>query len=237
MLPSAEVTIAGRSIRYMLRVSPRARGVSASIRPETGLVVTLPAGADVSQADVFLLWHQRWVVRHLDRLAARTEGLPRPWPYGTSFLYRGDAHTVVVQQARPGGIICTPDQHLLVGTPSAGIEGARRVLRRWLCSEAAQQLEERVAVWAARMGHLPRRIYVRRLRSSWGRCWPGGALSFDYRLMMAPPRILDYVVVHELAHLQDRTHSPHFWSIVAGQLPAHREDRAWLRTFGPCLAV
>jgi hypothetical protein len=237
MLSSAELTLAGRVIRYTLRHSPRARWVSGWIRPETGLVVTVPSRATPRQAEAFLLKHQRWVVRHVDRWAKRCAALPRPWPYGTSLLYRGEGHEVVVRQARPGGVDRAAERRLLVRAPSAGVAGARRVLQRWLTREASRALEDRVQTLGAAMGLRAKRIYVRNLRRRWGSCWPGGSLSFNYRLIMAPPRILDYVVVHELAHLREPNHSPRFWALVAGQYPAHPEARAWLRVFGPCLSV
>ena len=199
--------------------------------------MTLPLHAPSDQAETFLLKHQRWVVRQLDRLARLSEQLPKPWPYGTSLLYRGEAHVVEVRQARAGSVERTPQRQLVVHAPSAGIEGARRVLQRWLKREATLVLGERVEVLGAQMELRAKRIYVRNLRWRWGSCWPGGSLSFNYRLIMAPPRILDYVVVHELAHLKERNHSPRFWSLVAEPIPTHREARTWLRTFGSCLAV
>ena len=237
MLTDAELTLDGRVIRYTLRHSPRARWVSGWIRPETGIVVTLPLHANTRQAEAFLIRNQRWVVRQLDRWAKRSANLPRPWPYGTNLLYLGEAHAVVVRQARPGSVEHTPDQQLVVCAPSAGIEGARRVLQRWLKCQAELVLGERVKALGAQMELRAKRIYVRNLRYRWGSCWPGGSLSFNYRLIMAPPHILDYVVVHELAHLKERNHSKHFWSLVDEHVPSHRDARTWLRTFGPCLVV
>ena len=236
MLTDAEVTLSGRPVRYTLRRSARARWVSGWIRPETGLVVTVPVNAAPTQAEAFLLRHQRWVIRQLDRLARLSETLPRPWPYGTSLFYRGEAHTVEVQQARAGSVECAPGR-LVVHAPSASIEGARRVLQRWLKREAEVVLGERVQVLGAAMGLKPKRIYVRNLRWRWGSCWPGGSLSFNYRLIMAPPHILDYVVIHELAHLEERNHSSRFWSLVESHFPEHQVARTWLRTFGGCLGV
>ena len=86
MLTDAEVTLSGRPVRYTLRRSARARWVSGWIRPETGLVVTLPISACLEQAEAFLLRHQRWVIRQLKGLARLSEKIPRPWPYGTSLL-------------------------------------------------------------------------------------------------------------------------------------------------------
>ena len=236
MLPKAEMTLAGRVIPYTLRHSARARWPSGFASPETGLVVTLPVRAPLQAAESFLLKHQRWVLRELDRLATRTATFPKPWPYGTSLSYRGEPHEVVIRQARRGGVERGGSQ-LIVSTPSAGVDGARRVLQRWLKAEAALVLNDRVRVLGAQMGLKAKRVYVRNLRSRWGCCWPGGSLSFNYRLIMAPPRILDYVVIHELAHLKEANHSKRFWAMVEGHYPEQREARTWLRTFGPRLSV
>ena len=236
MLTQTEISLAGRAVPYTLRRSPRARWVSGWVRPETGLVVTLPINASLEQAETFLLRHQRWVLRQLDRLAKRSAQFPKPWPYGTSLFYRGEAHAVEIRQAKAGRVERAPGQ-LSVHAPSAGVEGARRVLQRWLKREAELALGERVHVWAGTMRLMPKRIYVRNLRRNWGSCWPGGSLSFNYRLVMAPPDVLDYVVIHELAHLMDRSHSKNFWSLVARYFPEHQSARAWLRTYGGWLGV
>lgn len=237
MLTSAEFKLAGRVVRCTLRRSTRARWVSCFIRPESGLVVTLPPHAAPRDAETFLLQHQGWVLREMDLWTQRWAQMPRPWPYGPSLLYRGEGHEVVVRRARSGGVDRTSERQLLVRAPSAGIPGVRRVLQRWLQEEAAAALSRRVEALGTLMGLRAKRLYVRNLRASWGRCWQGGALSFNYRLIMAPPRILDYVVVHELAHIREPNHSPRFWQVVAGHFPAHRSARDWLRSFGPCLSV
>lgn len=224
-------------IPYTLRTSSRARWVSGRIRPETGLVITLPAHAKPQEAEAFLAKHRQWALRHLDRCAARWAQIPRAWPYGTNLLYRGEAHEVEVSKGRPGGVEQAPDRRLVVRTPSAGIPGAQRVLQSWLKEEAAVTLRQRVEELGALMGLRAKRLYVRNLRSSWGRCWQGGSLSFNYRLIMAPPHILDYVVVHELAHIKEPNHSPRFWAVVEEHFPEYRPARSWLRTFGPCLSA
>ena len=226
-----------QEIQYTLRYSSRARWISGQIRPETGLVITLPSHATPREAEDFLVKHREWVSRHLSRWEARWGQIPRPWPHGTSLLYRGEEHRVEVIKARPGGVERAEDHRLIVRAPSAGVPGARRVLQRWLKEEAAAMLRQRVEEIGALMSLQAKRLYVRNLRSSWGRCWQGGSLSFNYRLIMAPPHILDYVVVHELAHLKEPNHSPRFWEVVGGQFPEYRPARKWLRTFGPCLCV
>ncbi|HBH97044.1 MAG TPA: hypothetical protein DDX89_04545 [Candidatus Omnitrophica bacterium] len=204
--------------------------------PAAGLVVTVPMGAHPEAVDAFLARHQRWILRWIDRLERRWHGIPKRWPYGEPLFYRGELLTVRIIPGRAGKVERVGSQ-LVVATRTPGIEGARRVLTRWLKTQAVQTLTERTEILGAMMGLAPTRIYVRALRRKWGSCWPGGSLSFSPHLIMAPPDVLDYVVVHELAHLKERNHSPRFWALVAAYHPELTLRRAWLRTHGPWLAL
>jgi len=85
---------------------------------------------------------------------------------------------------------------------------------------------------AAALGVSYRRIEIRDQRTRWGSCSPSGTLSFNWRLVLAPFDVLDYVVVHEVCHLREPNHSPRFWRLVADRRPGWREQRAWLREHG-----
>lgn len=235
--PTATVTLQACEIVYALRESARARQPRLWIAPAEGLVVTVPAGWTAPQTERFLRQHQRWVLRWVARHARRWQALPKRWPYGDGVLYRGLAHEVQIRPGRVGAVEVAGGCRMIVSTRTPGIDGARRVLGRWLRAQAAQTLVERVEAYSAMMGLRPARIYVRPLRRFWGRCWANGNLSFSAALVMAPPEVLDYVVVHELAHLREPNHSPQFWRVVAAYDPDYSVHRAWLRTRGPLLAV
>ena len=236
-LPRLTLALDGRTVSCAVLESARSRRLGLRIAPETGLVVTAPRGTGEPAVRAFAARHRRWILRWAARLEDGAS-VPRRWPYGATLLYRGEGHTVLVRQASASGVERTPDGRLLVSaTRAPGIEGCRRILQRWLKVEAARVLSERVDSWGARMGLRPRRVYIRSLRYRWGSCWPGGRLSFSDRLIMAPPEVLDYVVVHELAHLQERNHSRRFWALVATHCPAHDEAKRWLRAFDSLLAV
>ena len=234
--PSATATLGGRTLSYTLRESRRARRPSMWMDPAAGLVVTVPVGFDADEAAAFLMRHQRWVLRWIARLERRWQGRPKRWPYGERLLYRGEPLTVRVIAGRAGKVELVGSE-IVVATRSPGVDGARRVLTRWLKQHALQTLTERAEILGVMMGLVPKRVYVRALRSKWGSCWPGGSLSFSFHLIMAPPDVLDYVVVHELAHLKERNHSTRFWSLVAVYHPDYKMRRAWLRLHGPWLAV
>ena len=116
--------------------------------------------------------------------------------------------------------------------PRLGLEGlavsesAARVGARELVSALAEEEAERLGV-------AYRRIRIGGQRTLWGSCSPGGTLSFNWRLVLAPLEVLDYVVVHELCHLRVPNHSRAFWALVEGRRPHWREQRAWLREHGP----
>jgi predicted metal-dependent hydrolase len=116
--------------------------------------------------------------------------------------------------------------------PRLGLEGsavfepdARRSARELVTMLAEEEAETLGVVYA--------RIEIRDQRTRWGSCSPQGTLSFNWRLVLAPFEVLDYVVVHELCHLREPNHSPRFWRLVAGRRPGWREQRAWLREHGP----
>lgn len=98
--------------------------------------------------------------------------------------------------------------------------------------KAKERLNERAAYFARKMGVTYQRISVRAAKTRWGSCSGKGNLNFHWKLILMPPQVLDYVVVHELAHRKEMNHSPAFWSEVEKILPDYKEQRKWLKTYG-----
>lgn len=96
-------------------------------------------------------------------------------------------------------------------------------------------LEERVLHWSRALGVDYLKLTVKDQRTLWGSCSTKGNLSFNWRLLVMPPAVLDYIVIHELAHRVELNHSRRFWSVVEGHCPEHRLHRRWLRAHGPAL--
>lgn len=109
---------------------------------------------------------------------------------------------------------------------------ARSIIRDWYQAAAKTHIVPRVAVLAKSLGLQFKRISVRDLRYRWGSCTPRGSLIFNWRIVQAPPVVIDYIVVHELAHLLEQNHSPAFWNIVAVQVPSWKKARNWLKVNG-----
>jgi predicted metal-dependent hydrolase len=236
-LPSAQLLLEARTIAYRCRTSRRARHISASIRPDTGLVVTVPVGAAAPAVETFLRTHQRWILRHIDRLAAIARRVPARWPYGPALPYRGEEHRIILEEARAASVSCESGASLRVRMRRPGLEGARRLLRRWFIDEAARLLPERAETLGRLAGVGWRRLSIRDQRWRWGSCSARGDLNLNFRLVMVPPATMDYVLIHELMHRRELNHSRRFWAHVAARCPEYRDHVAWLRTYGPYLGL
>jgi predicted metal-dependent hydrolase len=123
-----------------------------------------------------------------------------------------------------------------IGLPELRVSGrtehAARRLRDWLFEEAHRDLDERVLHHARALGVAPKRLTVRDQATRWGSCSTTGALSFSWRLILAPARILDYVAAHEVAHLKEMNHGPQFWALVQRLMPTMKEAKRWLQLYG-----
>ena len=117
-------------------------------------------------------------------------------------------------------------------------EGALRgAIERWYRRRARAEVAPRLDAACARAGTNYSRLQIRGQRTRWASCSSTGAMSFNWRLLLAPPEILDYVVEHEVAHLELLDHSPRFWRLLASRCPEWREREAWLRRHGHALRL
>jgi predicted metal-dependent hydrolase len=111
-------------------------------------------------------------------------------------------------------------------------ERGRELFRAWFLEQAKLHISPRVTTLAKAMGIGFKRVSVRELKYSWGSCTPGGTLTFNWRLVQAPAVVMDYVIVHELAHILEPNHSGEFWNILAVHAPTGSRARQWLQQNG-----
>ncbi len=225
----AVTTIGGRRVPYRILISQRARRLRLTI--SSGEVsVTLPKGVHHGEAEKMLQQNSAWLLKHLERA-----GKPRPAAKTLPpdvILLRGEVKKVVVieepDRRERVKVDESTDRLVLRVPPGAGKSG-RSLAVPWLKARAREEIAAATSKWAARMGVNYRTITIRDQKTRWGSCSTSGTLSFNWRLVMAPPSILDYVVIHELAHLKQPNHSPAFWQVVAQFYPDYKKARAWLR--------
>ncbi len=231
----AQIQLGDRTLSYQLRRSPRRRTIAIAVDPQDGLVVYSPMRLDAEGLKEFLLEKAEWILSNTEKLEAQRARAPEVrWESGGQILFRGAPLALRVE---PGGararaaleggalVIRTPPEDGLL--PEG--ERVRAVVVKWLREQAAADVDASVQKHEVYLDVKPRSVRVREQKRRWGSCSAGGALNFNWRLILAPGPVLDYVVVHELCHLKELNHSPRFWNWVASLLPGYREPRAWLR--------
>lgn len=218
-----------RSLVVLLRRRPAARRMTLRVSSATGQVVlTLPERMALDEGRRFAEAHGGWIAERLARLPDRIA-----FAHGATLPLRGVAHRIVHWSTGPGEVTEARDE---AGQPILAVSGdGRRLSRRLkqhLAREAARDLESAVARHAGTLGLAPPRITIRDTRSRWGSCSSRGSLNFSWRLILAPPFVLDYLAAHEVAHLKEMNHSPRFWRLAHELCPRTHEAERWLKRRG-----
>jgi predicted metal-dependent hydrolase len=235
-LPRPEARLSCRAmpaldeIPYVVRLSGRARRIRVQVGRD-GVVLVVPHRMPLARAEAFLRSQREWIRTHLDRRRRRAMALPP----GT-LLYRGRPVPVrVIEAPISRAQVRRAEGGFEVYAPPAGANAAEAALERTLRREAASVLAAEVAAESERTGLQPRDLSIRDQRTRWGSCAHSGHISLSWRLLLAPPEVLSYVVIHELAHLAQPNHGPGFWRLVAQYCPDFARHRAWLRRHGELL--
>ena len=218
-------------IPYTVRRSARARRVRVNVHAHTGVEVVLPTRAPERAAAAAVSELRPWIERRLSdaqevlALAARAIA-----ERAGTVPYLGTPLELVPEPGRTR--VHRRGERLLVpaGDPRPALE---RFYRRAARAEIAPRLDRATV----RAGVEYQGLSIRGQRTRWGSCSAGGHMSFNWRLLLAPERVLEYVVWHEVCHLRVLDHSPRFWALVERHWPSYREERAWLRANGASLVL
>jgi predicted metal-dependent hydrolase len=214
-------------IPYTVRRSARARRVRVVVDAHRGVEVVLPARAREREAAAAVAELRPWIERRLrEGAAVRARVRERA---GT-VPYLGAALSLVPQAGRTrvhrrGDALLVP-----ADDPAPALE-------RWFRRTARAEIAPRLNAAAAALGRPYAALTIRNQRTRWGSCSSGGALSFNWRLLLAPEPVLDYVVWHEACHLVVLDHSPRFWALLERHRPGYRAPRRWLRAHGATLVL
>jgi predicted metal-dependent hydrolase len=221
------IAAAGRRIPVAIRRNPRARRLILRVDEALGLpILTLPSRTALSQAERFLREHIGWLEERLRLLSP-----PAPFIDGGTFPLRGLPCRIRSSRGRGVIVLERRGDGYVLSVPGEPEFLARRVTD-WLKREARRDLAAAVARHEKAVGRKAARIRVADPKSRWGSCSSKRVLTFSWRLVLAPPRVLDYLAAHEVAHLRVMNHGPRFWDIVGRLDPDHEAARAWLNRAG-----
>jgi predicted metal-dependent hydrolase len=212
---------------YTVRRSPRARRVRVSVHGTGEVEVVLPRRAPQRAAAQAVRELEGWIERRRRSLANAAAEVARP--EGT-VPYLGRHLRLVPQPGRErvhrrGGDLLIPKRD------------AEAALERWYRRQARNEIGPRLDAATARAGTTYSGLTIRGQKTRWASCSSTGHMSFNWRLLLAPEEVLDYVIEHEVCHLERMDHSPKFWALLESRVPDWRDHAAWLRRYGSTLRL
>lgn len=232
--PPAEqrsIELAGKPVTYTLKRSGKRRSIGLRI-DDRGLTVSMPLRASEKWLHTVLNEKAAWVIEKLGSWQGRKDATPR-WQDGECISFRGEMFTLRIIPALFASAPQLRGEQLYLHVTNIGDEPAiEKAVTQWYRREAERVFLECVAHYAPLMQVAPRQVKLSSARTQWGSCTSRGVVRLNWQLVKMPLHLIDYVVVHELAHLVEMNHSAAFWRVVENVCPEHARCRAELRRHG-----
>ncbi|MDZ4261974.1 MAG: SprT family zinc-dependent metalloprotease [Pseudomonadota bacterium] len=229
-----------RDIEYQL-LSGSPRKTTDIVIERNGVVsVRPPVDFTPEQVDAVVESKRMWIYRNLaEWKELNASAVAREWVDGETFIYLGRAYRLSLVSDQGCAVQLKEGRFCLSRAviEQGGGDAAKRAFESYFSDKGMQRLRERVAYFAPKVGVNIAGIKVKEMGYRWASCGKSGVLNFHWKCMMAPPRIIDYIVAHELCHFRHRNHSDAFWNEVDKVMPDYRERKEWLRKHGASLAV
>ncbi len=239
------VTYGTTKIEYSVKRSHQRNSAEVALDPELGVVVTCPNDLDENQVENLVIKKAPWI---LQKLKFTREGVAKPsireYVSGETYHYLGRRYRLKVIEDES---ISPYEVKLRAGrfrirVPPFSEENSREIvvpsaLRWWFSNKAEKKLLERAKLYSSKIGVAPKKIVIKNQMKRWGSCTKDGVVHLNWRIIMAPMSVVDYVVAHELIHVDIDSHSKEFWKTLRTILPDYERRKEWLRVNGPSLFV
>ncbi len=219
------------TIQFTLKRSwKRKKTLSLQIGKYSDITVYAPYFTPIAEIDRFIEEKQNWIDKAIrKRCAGDRDGRAKEYATGELFYYLGQAYPLEAyfEPLENQGVTFWNGRFFLNSQENQAVR--RHYFEHWYKKKAADYLPARVEHFSRTLNLTPRGVRINKAVSRWGSCSPDNALAFSFRLIMAPPDVIDYVVVHELMHIPQKNHSSKFWRLVIEAMPQYQEHRRWLR--------
>lgn len=217
------------TLNYTTKYSEKRKTLGLVVERDKSVVVLAPKGTSTTTIEGFVQKKKFWIFKKVNHSPKLGEPKPEtPFMSGKSILYLGKNYNMDVVDEPVNGFRF--DGKFLIERSS--LSKANELLVEWYKAEAKKTIVPKVEQYARQLGVEYNKILISDLKYSWGSCTLKGNLNFNWRLIKAPQFVINYVVIHELAHLIELNHSERFWNIVSVQMPNYLEAKEWLREFG-----
>ena len=231
LLGEHQANLNNRLVNYHLKQSYRIRGIRLEIRHDTGLTVVVPRNYKQGQVQDILQKKTDWILRHLPgNKPVQMPLFNKEVDHGEKISYMGNrVELIVISSGSKTSSAELRDRRLYINL-NGGHENIVKVLEKWYRSQAALVFTAKADIHKETMGLRYKNILIRGQKTRWGSCSHTGNLSLNWKLLLAPEPVIDYVIIHELAHLKHMNHSQRFWDFVARYCPDWKKYRKWLAT-------
>lgn len=214
-------------------VRSRRRTIALIIERDGSLTVRAPMRASHATIDSFVQEQTAWILRKRDAVKRILEIPAKKYVDGETFLFLGSPYDLKLVRPQRPALKFENGFYLSKAAQKRG----EQIFTRWYKERLLEIISARADEFAKRYDFSPKQVKITSAKKRWGSCSPNGTLSFTWRLILAPLDVIDYVVVHELAHLRVRNHSRKFWKLVESILPGYKIQRKWLREHGEKLSL
>lgn len=218
-------------------VKSKRKSLSITIQPDGNLLVKAPVLMSDAEIAKWVRTKTGWIIRQRAKILEQQQmNPPKQYKTGEKFLYLGQEYglEVRISEGRAGMVGIVEDKIVLFAKTGDNAE-VQKALHAWYEKQAKTVIPKRVRFYAEQMGETFGNITIKNQKKRWGSCSSARNLNFNRRLIMAPQKVLDYVVVHELCHLRQMNHSKEFWKEVELVLPDYKVHKKWLEMNGHLL--
>ena len=226
---------------YTVLRSPRRRSVTIKVSPDNRISISVPPHLSEKKIEEIIRMKSGWIRKQIEHNQNRPLLKPKSYENGETFFFLGEPLRLQIEETEKDNVEVRGE--MLVISISAKRRSmntaayAALCLNRWYQEQAEKILRERTAVFAAKMKVRPNSVRIKTVRSRWGSCTRSGNLTYNWKIVMAPSAVLDYVVIHELAHMIHLNHSQKFWKKVSEFDSRYDEHRKWLHRHAPFLEI
>ncbi|HWJ02239.1 MAG TPA: SprT family zinc-dependent metalloprotease [Verrucomicrobiae bacterium] len=229
-------------IEVQIIISKKAKNIYFKVRPESGLSVTVPKGFDLKRLDEIIAAKEDWILQSLAKLATQKQA-ERQYVTGEILPFLGREYPLAVKEFEQNHISVELKASEFAASVPAALQGEKRrellakAVEKWYIQTARAYIPQRVANLNQKLQFDYNRVTIRNQRTRWGSCSGQKNLNFNWRLLLAPQKILDYIIMHELAHLKEMNHSQRFWELVEEIYPDYTAAEKWLKVNGSSLKL
>lgn len=229
-----KITVGEHQLNLNIRYSQRRRTIQLKIVSPEVLDILAPQNHPIDQILAVIHQKEGWLIKHLNQIEKLSQiPLNKSLSEGSEILFFGKPHKIRIYTASLIDHIDLDEEDIHIYLKDqVSPEYIKTLLKKFYINSAKHLLTERTRYWSALMGVYPQRLRIKEQKTRWGSCSMTGTINYNWQIIMAPPTVIDYLVVHELAHMLIPNHSEKFWQVVSQYIPNHLIYRKWLKDHG-----